>query len=82
MQRGVGVRWGYGGGTVGVKEVSLMKIASANFAALDPDGGLGECSNPRTECLSNGMVRGKVANAVGLTRLQELVTCPFPVLQP
>jgi hypothetical protein len=71
-----------GGGTVGVKEVSLMKIARTNFAALDPDGGLGECSNPRTDCPSMRMVRGKVTYAVCLTALQELVTCPFPALQP
>jgi len=51
-----------------------MKMVRVNFAALNPDGGLGECSNPRTHCPSMRMVRGKVTNAVGLTRLQELVT--------
>ena len=59
---------------MGVKEVRLMEIARTNFAVLDPDGGLGECSNPRTECLSNGMVLGKVTYAVCLTTTQELVT--------
>ena len=51
-----------------------MEIARTNFAALDPDGGLGKSSNTRTDCPSMRMVRGKVTNAVGLTRLQELVT--------
>ena len=71
-----------GWGTVGVKEVSLMETARINFAALDTDGGLGERYNPITDCPSIGMVRGKVTDAVCLTPSQELVTCPFPVLQP
>ena len=82
MQEGVPDPHSGGGGTVGVKEVSLMEIARTNFAALDPDSGLGECSTPITDCTSIGMVRGKVTDAVCLTALQELVTCPFPVLQP
>jgi len=59
-----------------------MVLVLTNFAALDPDGGLGERYNPRTDCPSMRMVRGKVTYAVCLTALLELVTCPSPVLQP
>ena len=41
--RGYLIHTAGGGGTVGVKEVSLMEIARTNFAALDTDVGLGEC---------------------------------------
>jgi hypothetical protein len=43
MQEGVLDPCSRGGGTVGVEEVSLMKMVRVNFAALNPDGGLGEC---------------------------------------
>ncbi len=43
MKEGYLIHAAGGGGTVGVKEVRLMEIARTNFAALDPDGGLGEC---------------------------------------
>ena len=43
MQEGVPDPYSGGVGTVGVEEVSLMKMVWVNFAELDPDGGLGEC---------------------------------------
>ena len=43
-RRGYLIHTAGGGGTVGVEEVSLMKMVRVNFAALNPDGGLGECS--------------------------------------
>jgi len=43
MKEGYLIHAAGGGGTVGVKEVRLVEIAMTNFAALDPDGGLGEC---------------------------------------